>query len=815
MTENQATSAHRNGWVLEYREYVPEDEPLREALCTLGNGRFATRGAAPEHPMTEDLHYPGTYMAGLYNRLTDEKAGREITNESLVNLPNWLMLTFKVDDGPWFSIDEVEILDYRQALEIDRGILIRHVRFSDGEGNETSLTQRRLISMARPALGALETNLRPENWNGRLSIRSMIDGGVMNRNVDRYRDLPGDHLDVIEVGHDSDRFFLRAKTNQSRIETVTAVRHRTWIDDDRQEPPAQEILERDLVGEDLVLDVEQGSEIRVEKVVALFSSRDSAISEPLDACETELRHAPDFARLEAEHLQAWMELWGRFEVEMEADDRVRQITNLHIFHLLQVASPNVYEVDAGIPARGLHGEAYRGHIFWDELFIFPVLHSRAPEIAKALLRYRHLRLPAARRSAEAAGYRGAMYPWQSGSDGTEETQEMHLNPRSGRWNPDLSHRQRHINIAIAYNVIQYFRFSDDLEFLAEFGAEMLIEIGRFWASIAEYNRLTDRFDIVGVMGPDEFHDNDPNWDGEGLRNNTYTNVMVSWLLHCVPQTLDPLPQRQRDSLLERLGVDEAELERWSEVSRKLTVPIHDDDIFSQFEGYDALDEFDWEAYRQQHGDIARLDRILEAEGDSVNRYKASKQADVLMLFYLLSFEELTEVFGRLGVNFDTEVLARNIAYYLDRTSHGSTLSRVVHSWVLARSDRQRSMKLFRQALESDVSDIQGGTTEEGIHLGAMAGTVDLLERGYSGMEAGADGVLHFKPGLPPEISKLEFSIYYHRRWVDVTVVGENLEVTSQVTGQPPIEVECRGEKVTLASGESRSFRRVGETIVTG
>lgn len=291
-----------------------------------------------------------------------------------------------------------------------------------------------------------------------------------------------------------------------------------------------------------------------------------------------------------------------------------------------------------------------------------------------------------------------------------------------------------------------------------------------------------------------------------MRNNAYTNVMVAWLLDCVPRLLEPLPGRQRQHLLERLDVDEREFERWREMSRKLTVPVHDG-VLSQFEGYEELEEFDWVDYEERYGDIERLDRILEAEGDSVANYKASKQADVLMLFYLLSYEELSEVFERLDVGFDEVMLNRTIEYYMSRTSHGSTLSRLVHSWVLARNDRQRSMELFRQALESDVSDIQDGTTQEGVHLGAMAGTVDMLERGYSGMVAGADGVLRFKPSLPPEIGRLDFSVYFRRRWLDVTLSDGDLGISSEVTAQEPIVVECRGERVTLASGEARHFQR--------
>ena len=198
-----------------------------------------------------------------------------------------------------------------------------------------------------------------------------------------------------------------------------------------------------------------------------------------------------------------------------------------MFHLLQTVSEHTIDLDVGVPARGLHGEAYRGHIFWDELFVFPFLNLRFPELTRALLRYRVRRLPEARQAARAAGYRGAMYPWQSGSDGREETQRLHLNPRSGRWLPDNSHRQRHVNAAVAWNVWQYYQATGDLDFLAAYGAEMLLEIARFWASIATYNRALDRYEICGVMGPDEYHDGYPDRDEPGLDNNAYTNVMAA------------------------------------------------------------------------------------------------------------------------------------------------------------------------------------------------------------------------------------------------------------------------------------------------
>ncbi|MFP3914525.1 MAG: glycosyl hydrolase family 65 protein, partial [Actinomycetota bacterium] len=212
-----------------------------------------------------------------------------------------------------------------------------------------------------------------------------------------------------------------------------------------------------------------------------------------------------------------------------------------------------------------------------------------------------------------------------------------------------------------------------------------------------------------------------------------------------------------------------------------------------------LEEFDWDGYRQRYGDIQRLDRILEAEGDSPNHYQASKQADVLMLFYLLSAEDLEDILVRLGYQWDPDLIQRNIDYYQQRTSHGSTLSWVVHAWVLARSDRRRSWELFRSALESDVGDIQGGTTPEGIHLGAMAGTVDMMERCYSGLEAIGD-VLRFNPVLPEGLESMEFPLLYRGHWVHVRIEDSQALIRTGEGGPAAAGIQVGDTSAALGDG---------------
>ena len=175
-------------------------------------------------------------------------------------------------------------------------------------------------------------------------------------------------------------------------------------------------------------------------------------------------------------------------------------------------------------------------------------------------------------------------------------------------------------------------------------------------------------------------------------------------------------------------IRDGELDRWRDIAGKMKVVFHSDGVLTQFEGYEQLLDFDWEGYREKYGDIQRLDRVLEAEGDSPNRYKVAKQADVLMLLFLLSRDELRDLLRDLGYQVTADQLARTVAYHLAHTSHGSTLSGVVSAWVLARYGPEQAWQFLLRALESDIADVQGGTTAEGIHLGAMAGTVDIVLR---------------------------------------------------------------------------------------
>ena len=804
------TNSTTTEWTLSYDSFDPESEGLREALTSTGNGYFCTRGSFAWTD-ADDVHYPGTYMHGGYNRETTIMAGVPVLNEDLVNLPNWLLLELRIEGEEAVAAGNVELLSYRHELDLRNAVLVRNLKFRDREGRETTLETRRFVSMADRHQGAIEWKITPENWSGKVEIVTALDGRVSNGGVARYSDLEGRHLNPSSTGAPrEDTIGLRVRTRQSRIYIGQAARTRIYGDNGELDVGRTLYQMDDYAHQVLSFPLRENEPVRVEKMVSFYTTRDTAINEPLTNAEKSVARFGTFQEALDRHTRAWNELWSVCDVRLPGDKRVQQLLRVHISHILQVCSPHTADLDTGVPARGLNGEAYRGHIFWDELYIYPFLNFRLPEITREFLLYRYRRLDEARAAATEAGYKGAMYPWQSGSDGQEETQVVHLNPNSGKWEPDLSHNQRHVNAAIFYNIWNYYLATDDFEFLLDHGAEMMLEIARFWSSIAHYNEDRDRYEIHGVMGPDEFHEKYPDSDEEGLRNNAYTNVMVAWISEIAQEILDLLPDRSRDSLCEKIGLSDDEIETWSQMSDKMFIPFHEDPdlgdgIISQFEGYENLEELDWDHYREEYGKIQRLDRILRAEGDDPDKYKLAKQADTLMLFFLFSEDELKELFERLGYDYTQDTQRKNVEYYEARTTHGSTLSFVVHADVSADFDPEASWEMFLTALESDVGDVQGGTTQEGIHMGVMAGTLDLIQRGYLGAEI-RDGILYFDPKQTEKLEGLFLPMRFRETPIDITLEEGKLTVAAQTDGfGRTVKVGIGDEIQELTGGESHTF----------
>lgn len=800
-----------NRFRITYKNWIPEEQKLREALCTLGNGYIATRGAAEESG-NDEFNYPGTYLSGGYNRAKTEISGRTIENEDFVNFPNWLCLMFRPEGGDWLKLERVKVLDYQQTLDMRKGVLEREFRIEDSKGRRTKIVSRRFVSMRDMHVAGLQWSFTPENWSGNIEIHTALDGTIVNANVARYNQLENNHLNPISAEQiDDNKILLLVQTKQSKITMAQAARTALYTDDKKLNPVVETIQKEGYIAQIHRIEVEEGKNYIIEKIVSIYSSKDRAISEPSFEASKDIQRAGRFEEILLRHEHAYERLWYQADIGIINGDKVQQLLRLHIFHILQTVSLNTIGLDVGVPSRGLHGEAYRGHIFWDELYIFPYLNLRFPEITHSLLMYRYYRLDEARHAAKKEGYKGAMFPWQSGSNGREETQVLHLNPKSGRWIPDDTHLQRHVNAAIAYNIWNYYQATDDQHFLSFFGAEMFLSIASFWGSMTIYNKEKDRYEIHGVVGPDEYHTSYPDSEEQGLKNNAYSNIMAAWVLQRAIEILDRIEKSRARELLNELNIDDKELSLWKEISTKMYVPFIEEGIINQFDGYEELEEFPWEEYRKKYDDIHRLDRVLESEGDSPNKYKASKQADVLMLFFLFSKDELYAILGKLGYSFNEEMIGKNIEYYRMRTSHGSTLSRLVFSWILSKYDKQKSWQNFETLLISDFEDIQGGTTPEGIHLGAMAGSVDLIQRSYSGLEVGEDA-LWINPDLPEHIKKITFRIKYRRHWISLAINHHKIKISFEEGWSNKVNIGVIDKIYEFKQGEVREFSLRSEEV---
>lgn len=773
-----------NNWNLTYYDFEPEQEQLREALCTLGNGYFAVRGAN-EEAKADKFHYPGNYFAGCYNQLQSIIGGKKIYNEDLVNMPNWLPITFKIkskesnQEEQWFLLNDVELIDYRQELNLYRGILERQLTIKDKQARISKLHFKRFVSMADPHLACQQFFLQAVNWSGEIIIKTGIDASIINSGVTRYNQLNSKHLEVLSTkAHKNGKISVLVRTNQSHIEIAMTEFHQLHYQSLIKIQPDVVHEEPEAIYCHFNQYVEQGECVQLNKFITVATNKDVACSDCLTETTNRMRliRGESFDSLVRVHTLAWKQLWRRCDIKITSEGNDQLIIRLHIFHLLQTISKNTYDIDAGIPARGLHGEAYRGHIFWDELFIMPFFTLNFPTTAKSLLMYRYRRLNMARLLAKKTGYQGAMFPWQSGSNGDETTQLIHLNPRSNKWMPDFSHYQRHVNAAIVFNIWRYFLFTHDNPFLFDYGAEMILEIARFWSSICTFNHEKNRYEILNVVGPDEYHERYPHSTEPGINNNAYTNIMAVWCIHRAIEILDMLPALRFQELSEQLNITEDEVSLWHDITKKMFVPFHDEVIISQFEGYNELAEFDWDTYLKKYGNIERLDRILKAENDSPDNYKVSKQADVLMLFHLFSLEELTTLFTQLGYTLNQDILTKNIFYYLKRTSHGSTLSKAVFASLYKYIDQSLVINFYQDVLNSDVMDIQGGTTAEGVHLGAMASCININLMCFAGISIKND-MLSIEPKLPARIRQLTFNLQFRGQCLAINIDHESVNIS--------------------------------------
>ncbi|AQW21903.1 family 65 glycosyl hydrolase [Lentilactobacillus curieae] len=784
-------------WHLDYYgEYSGKRNYGQEAMLTIGNGYFGLRGAFVESNADQD-NYPGMYIAGFFNQLTTKINDHDVINEDLVNLPNSQFITFGVDQQEPFKIKPEDIQDIYRSLDLKTGVLTTTLHVQLSTGHVLEIRAQKVANMTNYHRFAIKYEVKPINFSGSLQIYTKIDGSVQNRNVERYNDFNQQHLDIVGMSAHDDQISMRGRTKTSKVEFVINSKL-TSIDCDTKSI-IDTATENQVISQTLNLDVDPNKTYTFEKNISVFTSE-----QPDDELDVKARKdldASSFADTLKDSQKFYDHVWHTSDIQIEHDITSQRLTRVNIFHLMVSGSALATgDLDASTGARGLHGEAYRGHIFWDVTFDLPFYALHFPKIARQCLMYRYNRLNPARDYAKSEDKDGAMYPWQSGMYGDEQSQFVHLNPVSGKWDPDNSRLQRHVSISVAYDVITYVHISGDLKFMKDYGLEMLLSITKFWISMASYNKTADRYDIKEVMGPDEFHEEYPNSDERGLTNNAYTNIMVSWLFEKVNDLINNHEDTVKP-IFAKADFSDADQAKMNDIAHKLRLDISEEGIIGQFEGYFKLSKLNFESYRKKYGDISRIDRLLKGEGKSPDAYQVAKQADTLMAYYELPASEIERVINQLGYQLPDNYFTKNLRYYLDRTTHGSTLSRIVYS-VLDELDgnMDQSWQLFSTALFSDYYDIQGGTTAEGIHLGVMGATLQIETRNYGGVSTDGENI-SINPHLPKLWTKLSFKHLFQGVTYTFTIDHNNVEVKADAD----TNVSVKGKNYSLTKNKAQKI----------
>ncbi|MFC6175931.1 glycoside hydrolase family 65 protein [Companilactobacillus huachuanensis] len=781
-------------WHLDYYGLAHEKRQYgQESMQTIGNGYFGLRGTYLETKANDD-NYPATYIAGVFDQLSTPINGRDIINEDLVNLPNAQYITFSINNGQRFTINESDIKESNRSLDLKSGLLTIKLLVQLDDGKELRIVEKKVADMQNYHDYYLQYAIEPVNFNGKITIYTQIDGTVVNSNVERYRNLSNKHLVIDQINNIDETAILSAHTVQSDIKLAikTDLNHPTIVNPKYSIHNKAEIAEQQLE-----FTASAGETYYFEKDVSTYTSLET--KEDIVAVAKKHQFLPSFADAAKQAQEDWQKVWTQEDVIVTGDITAQKLLRLNSYSMTTAAQNNANkDLDASVGSRGLTGEGYRGHIFWDELFDmnFYVLHN--PELVKSLLMYRYNRLHAAMDYAGADGYNGAMYPWQSGLYGDEQSQEVHLNPITNKWDPDNSRKQRHVSLAIAYNVLNYFHLSHDEKFMQQFGLEMLLDIAKFWIDMSKLDKDTGKYTIGNVMGPDEFHEGYPGVKESGLKNNAYTNIMVSWLFKKIGNFINTESSDVLDNNFRKTNFSDIDIQKLDDIRHNLKLDFQGN-ILGQFEGYFDLKRLDFDKYRQQYGNISRMDRILKAHEDSPDNYQVAKQADTLMALFNLTDQDFFDILADLGypITNPEMFIDDNVKYYIERTTHGSTLSRIVYSMLLLKADDTKTAwKLFYEALTSDYYDIQGGTTAEGIHLGVMGATLNLVTSFFAGIDYRGE-VLDINPNMPKQWDEIEFKMNFKGTKFNFRINSDGISIKAN----RDTEVIFIGKKLPLVANQ--------------
>ena len=720
-------------WLIKEEGWVKSLQSVRESQFALGNGFLGSRAVLEEIPYDAET---GTYISGVYDSIGSQVA-------ELVNLPNPFNFRIAVD-GEKLGVMTMDIIEHKRILNLRRGLLCRHSVFQDSRKRRYDYQSLRFISMHNKNIGVMQIIFRPLDDAAQVSIETGIDTSVYNAGTvteGRKR-----HFRVKELGQSKNAGYLL-------VETFGKVHTAIFRSGFYYRTRGKKILAKDNIFE---LKLRKNQTVTFTKIfyIDVISEQDN-LDKLKRLSEKKFRRAfqSGFNSLLKKHLQAWEELWNKAEVSIWGDPEVEKNFRFNIYHMLICALKD--EGSSSVGARALTGEGYRGHIFWDaEIFIFPFYLYVFPDVAKNMLLYRYKRLDAARVIAKEAGFKGALFPWESAGTGEDETPDRAKDLDGKVIKIHTGKLEHHITADIAYAFYHYYNATHDEKFFRDYGYEIMFETARFWASRVEYNKKKKKYEIKHVIGPDEFH--------EDVNNNAFTNIMAKWNLliaHKMFRRIKKTEPAIYKRLGQKIGLTVKEAAAWKNIAAGIGIKMRQGQIIEEFDGY----------FRKRRVAISDWDENympIIAEKLTPRDYGKTqlvKQADVLMLLYLLS-----DVFS-------LETKRQNYKYYIDRTIHKSSLSLPIHALMaIAVGDRNRAYRFFHTALHTDISNLHNNTSE-GIHAACIGGTWQVLINGFTGVKI-EKGILSINPKLPQAWRKVLLSLHWRERLLRLEVKNNIVKI---------------------------------------
>lgn len=748
-------------WQVVEKEFHPEFNHQSEAIFSLGNGYMGLRGTLEEGLPNHVPSTPGAYINGIYETepiiYGEYMAKQPAEYQSMINITDWKGIKILIEHEE-FSMFQGTVEDYSRSLDLKEGVLRRGLTWTSPKGKRLQITFERFISQANQHLAFQRCDIRPLNFSGQITIRSQVNGDVTN-----YHHLREQALEVLSTTHTNESGVLVSRTKNSGISVACAVSHLTT-------PETAIMGSATTTSLDFLVRfaVEQGETYSLEKFVAISTSRETA-EEHLDTFVQKLVQSSanyGYAQAKQDHVEFLEKFWSDTDVEIEGDLALQQGVRFNALQLLQSTGR---DGKTNVAAKGLTGEYYEGHYFWDtETYIIPFFLYSQPELVRKLLEYRYSILDAARANAKRMHDKGALYAWRT------------INGHEASGNFLGSTVQYHINAAVAYAIHKYVEATEDMEFLVDMGAEILFETARCWAHRGVFLEAKGgKYCINEVCGPDEYK--------PGVNNNCYTNYMAQFNLRLALKARDILMQdyhAEYEQLREKIGLEDQEFIRWQKCADEMYLPFDEElGIHPQDDSFLYKDPID-------------IDSIPEDEIPLVGnwhplviwRYQVIKQADVILLLFLL------------GDQFTAEEKKANFDYYEPKTTHDSSLSPAIYSIIAAELGyTEFAYNYFLQTVRLDLDDYNRNAWQ-GLHTACMAGSWMGIVNGFAGMRT-FGGQLQFNPFVPEKWKSYSFKVKFKGAQVQVKVTPQNTSYTL-----------LAGEDLTFLHGEKPVTLSHGQTI---